>query len=197
MQGLYLQDGSHGAGNVHQGQEAKKVQALPGRTFYTVDAVLKWAYEAVEHNGGKVANYKPCTSAATGGEKLDRLEMRAQAACVIARVDRLDQEYSDLILSMYSWSQDGQKALDRLCMRSHHRIDCGPGPLVEALVVRHCRQVRRIGSHPLKVLALFHGVPYGTVRRREERVRAWLGRTWLEAENTLWRDWVQGGLIQP
>lgn len=200
MQGVYLQGGGSGAGNVQQGQEAETVQVLQavnGRTFYSVDAVLKWAFDAAERNGAKVANYKPCTSAATGGGGLDRLETRAQAACVIARVDRLPPEQRSLVLALYAWNSEGQQSIDWLCGRSRSEIDRGPALLIEALVIRHCRQVRRIGSEPLKVLAVLHGVPYGTVRRREELVRAWLGRAWLEAENALWRDWVKGGLIQP
>lgn len=172
------------------------MQAVPGRTFRSVDAVLKWAFESEQRNGAKVANYAPTTAAATGDCGLTKLESKAQAACAVARINRFDQEHADLLLACYSWGEAGAKALERLCLRSGHVIDRGPAPLIEALVVRHCRQIRRVGSHPLKMLALVHGVPYGTARRREELVRAWLGRVWFEAEDTLWREWVKAGLIE-
>lgn len=182
---------------VPEGPQAGAVQAVPGRTFHSVDQVLKWAYAADQYRGAKIAGYTQFTAAETGGDRLNSTDRLAQAACIQARVDRMGGDGRDLVLALYSWSPSAQQSIDKLCRDSRCVIDNGPAALIEALVVRHCRLARRVGSESLRTIAMLHGVPWSTAKRRDELVRAWLGRMWLETEGALYRDWLRAGIIEP
>ena len=196
MQGMCSQDRGDVRGvGVPEGPQAGKVQAIPGRVFHSVDAVLRWAYELEEYSCAKAASYAPMISAETG-ERMTTLERRAQAACIQQRVERLGGEARELVVALYSWNHSAQQSIDELCRRSVRVIDLRPAPLIEALVVRHCRQVRRVGSESLKTLSIVHGTSFKAARYREDKVRGWLGQLWYDTEGRLYREWAGTGLIQ-
>lgn len=198
MQGVYSPDRGDVRGvGVPEGQEAGQVQAIPGRAFYSVDSVLRWAYEVDQYRGPKVSSYNVRTAQATGGDRLSSLDRLAQAACIQARIERLPDEQRELVCALYSWGAAAPESINRLCRRGACAIDLGPVPVIEALVLRYCRASRKAGALSLRTIALTHGVPWSTVRRREERVREWLGRLWNETEARLYREWYAAGLILP
>lgn len=193
MQGMCVQDrGIRDNRGVQQGAKAQAVQEV--RAFRTVDQATRWAFSTVERSAAKVANYVP-TVAGTG-DRMTPMEMRAQAAMVIASIMALQQEQADYMVATYAW-RDVDKAMERLQLRAKRHMPPALPDLTVALVERHIRSVRGMEVEGLRLTAARHQVGHKVARNRDERVRAWLAPVWLGAESALMEKWALTGLIQP